>query len=290
MSGFVVHIELWTDNISLKVVDDTGDSYIIKINATINGNGYVYTDLGDGPINITGEVQETTILGTIDFNKSDLRIKHIDATLNGSLKISIIENPYIQIEKPINFPVTINVSIDTSIFYPLIVFPLNVSDMWGLPATNISFDGSVQSPWLNRVDGLNDFAQKYWFIVEIIVWIWNKIPGLPHIDPSLLRNISDILADILPIIDISDVLTKYIGIEPVINVSEIPDIFVCTNTENMTIGNHTFFVYNISVGGGLGSMYYAPEAGTIVKIIGRFKDIIPFISDLDAELIDYNYS
>jgi len=290
MSGFLVHIVLWTDNISLKVVDDTGDSYIIQINATINGNGYVYMDFGDGPINITGELQETTISGTIDYNKSDLRIKHIDVTLDGNLQIHIIENPYIPIEKPIHFPVTINVLIDTSVFYPIIVFPLNVSDIWGLPATNISFDGSIQSPWLNSVDGLNNFAQDHWLIVEIIVWIWNKIPGLPPINPDLLKNISDILADILPIIDISDVLTEYIEIEPIIGFPAVPDIFICTNTENITIGNHTFFVYNISVGGGLGSMYYAPEAGTIVKIIGRFKDILPFISNLDAELIDYSYS
>ncbi|MBN2598906.1 MAG: hypothetical protein JXA75_00075, partial [Candidatus Thermoplasmatota archaeon] len=235
-------------------------------------------------------LQETTLIGKIDFNKSDLRIKHIDVTLDGDLQLHIIENPYIQIEKPINLSVTINVSIDTSIFYPIIVFPLNVSDIWGLPATNICFDGTIQSPWLTSVDVLNNFAQNHWLIVEIIVWILNKLQIFPPIDPDLLKNISDILADILPIIDISDVLTKYIGIEPIIGFPAVPDIFFCNNTENMTIGENTFFVYNISVGGGLGSMYYAPEAGTIVKIIGRFKDILPFISDLDAELIDYSYS
>lgn len=289
MEGFLAHIALWTDKINLKVVDDTGDFYSTEINATINGNGYTYMDFGDGPINITGELKDTMLTGTILFNKSDLGIKHLDVKLDGNIKLNIIQNPYIPIKIPIKLPATINVSIDSSAPYPLIEFPLNVNNTWGLPATNISFDGAIKSPWLNFMNRLNNFAQKHWTLVELILNTLYKFGIIPYIDPALLKVVSDILFDILPIIHIRYVLTKYVGIEPVFPFPAVPDIFVCNNTENITINDRTFFVYNISVGGGIGSMYYSPEAGNIIKIIGRFKDIIPFITDFDAELIDYNY-
>jgi hypothetical protein len=40
--------------------------------------------------------------------------------------------------------------------------------------------------------------------------------------------------------------------------------------------------------GGLGSIYYSPEIGNIIKIIGNFENILPFISNIKAELIPYN--
>ncbi|MBE3136616.1 MAG: hypothetical protein IMZ43_04375 [Thermoplasmata archaeon] len=280
--GFSVHISLETENLSLNVIDDTGDSYTVEIKATINGNGYAYMNFGDGPINITGELKDTTLTGNIIFNKSDLGIKHIEATLDGRIKLTVIENPYIPMKIPMNIPATIIASADSSVPYPIIDFPLNVSNTWGLPATNISIDGTIQSIWLNIINWINTKARNHWRIVEIIA-------GFIDFDPDMLKIISDILADILPIIDISYVLTKYVGIEPVFAFPEVPDIFMCNNTENITVGGRTFFVYNISVGGGIGSMYYAPDAGTIVKISGRFKDIIPFINDINAELIETNY-
>lgn len=286
--GFLVHLALWTEKLSLKVVDDTGDSYTVEIKATINGNGFANMNFGDGPINVTGELKDTTLTGTILFNKSDLGIKHIQATLDGGIKLTVVQNPYIQLKIPMNIPATINVSIDSSVPYPIIDFPLNVSNTWGLPATDISLDGTIKSPLLNLINLLNNCAQKRWNAVMFILEILKKL-GIIEIDPAMLRIISDILVDILPIIDISYVLTKYAGIEPVFSFPEVPDIFICNNTENITVGGRTFFAYNISVGGGIGSMYYAPEAGTIVKISGRFKDIIPFVSDLNAELIGTNY-
>jgi hypothetical protein len=247
-------------------------------------------NFGDGLINITGQLEDTIFTGTILFNKSDLGITHLDAILDGKITLNIVENPYIPINIPIHLPATINVSVNSSVPYPIIEFPLNVSHIWGLPATNLSFDGTIQSPWLDFADRLNNCIQKHWNLVELLIRILNLLQIFPPIDPGLLWNISNILADILPIVDISYVLTTYVGIEPVFPFPPVPEIFHCNNTENITIENTTFFVYNISVGGGLGSMYYAPEAGMIAKIKGRFKDIIPFISDIDAELIDYSYS
>ena len=39
--------------------------------------------------------------------------------------------------------------------------------------------------------------------------------------------------------------------------------------------------------GGLGNIYYAPEVGNIVKITGNFEDVLPFISNINAELKPY---
>jgi hypothetical protein len=280
--GFLIHITLETDNLSLNVVDDTDDSYTVEIKATLNGNGYANMNFGDGLINVTAELEATTLSGNILFNKTDLGIKHIEATLDGGIHLKVIENPYIQREIPMNIPATINISVDGNVPYPIIDFPLNVSNTWGLPAINISLDGTIQSKWFNLIAWLNTIARNHWKFVELIA-------GFIGIDPAMLKIISDILADILPVIDIRYVLTKYAGVEPVFAFPEVPDIFICNNTENITVGGRTFFAYNISVGGGIGSMYYAPEAGTIVKISGRFKDIIPFVNDLNAELIETNY-
>ena len=289
LEGFLVHMALWTDEASLTVVGDTGDFYTIEFNATLNGNGYIFTDFGDGPINITGVLKDTKLTGTILFNKSDLGIKRVEVNLDGNINLDIIQNPYIPKTISIKLPAAINVSVDSSVPYPLIKFPLNVTNAWGLPATNISFDGTIKSPWLNFMNRLNNFAQKHWTLVEIIIGLINKTHIFPPIDPAVLKNISDILYDILPTIHIGYVLRKYVGIEPVVHFPAVPIGLVCTNTENITIDDRTYFVYNISVGGGIGNMYYAPEAGMIVKMVGRFNDIIPFITDFDAELIEYSY-
>ena len=146
----------------------------------------------------------------------------------------------------------------------------------------------IESPWFDLIDRINNIAQRRWNLVEILLKIIGELIGTP-IDPEMVKQLSDILADILPVVDIRHVLTTYVGFPPDFSFPEVPDIFFCNNTETITVCAGSFFVYNISVVGGLGSMYYAPDAGTIVKITGRFQDIIPFVNDITLELCKTNY-
>jgi len=283
--GQYIHLTLQTDELKLNVKDVKTDSYIVDIDAVLSGSGNAYINLGDGPINITLDLKDTKLSGTIVFNKTDLGIKELNPKLVGRLIINIIEQPYTNNTIP-PIPIRATIDISTNLTTPLTIidFPLNVSKIWGIPSTNISIDGTIKSPWLSFINFINNIARRPipWLIV---VFIANTI----GIDEETVTKISDILDDILPIIDISYVLTEYMKIGNYFETPEIPTIFICNSTENITIDGKTYNAYNISIIGGIGNIYYAPEAGNIIKISGHFKDIIPFISDLNIELKETNY-
>jgi len=279
--NFTIQLHGGIDSLPLEVVDDTGDSYQVAFQATIIGYFFVDIDLGDGPINITGELEDTTIEGSILFNKSDLGVKQVDVSISGKLSIVVNEQPYGNFSFFPEIPVSATITADAEFdpVYPIIDFPLNTSKFWGLPAVNITFDGTIESIWLRIFNGLNKLIRLPG-IIELIA-------ALTHTDPEMFHEISDILLDILPVIDIGYVLNEYLGVENVIHLPGIPIIFMCNSTENITVPAGTFNAYNISIIGRLGNIYYAPEVKNIVKIEGNFEDVLPFISNINAELISY---
>jgi hypothetical protein len=103
-----------------------------------------------------------------------------------------------------------------------------------------------------------------------------------------LQNVSDILADILPTVDIDHVMNTYLT-GNVINTTEIPPIIYCNNTENLTVPAGTFLAYNITTAAGGGSLYYAPDAGYYVRVKGGFGGDLPFIQGIDMELVSTTY-
>ena len=110
---------------------------------------------------------------------------------------------------------------------------------------------------------------------------------------SILENISDILYDILPVIDIEYLLNKYIETGNVFEIPEVPPILSCFGIDNITVPvrEEPFEAYNISLmGSSIGNIYYSPETGNIIKIAGNFKDVLPFVSDINAELVSYSYT
>jgi len=284
--GQYIHMTLETNKLELNVNEITTDSYILNLDATITGSGIADIDIGDGPINLTLDLKETKLTGTIVFNKSDLGIKQLNPKLVGQLLINIIDQPYIEnlpISK-ISIRATIDVSTSLSIPLTIIDFPINVSNIWGIPGINISLEGTIKSPWLRLVNFINKLASRPlpWRLLMIIA-------SSQGIDEQTLKNISDIIKDVLPVINISYVLEEYLKIGNVFEIPEIPDILLCENLSEITVQGNPYNAYNISVIGGLGNIYYAPEAGNIVKISGNLKDIIPFVSDLNMELINTNY-
>jgi hypothetical protein len=281
--GQLIHLILETSNLQLNVIEVSTDSYITKINASLRGSGYIYVILDGDPVNITMDLKDTKLTGTIVFNKSDLGIKELNPILVGRLIVDIIEQPYT--DKPIpKLPIRATINVITSLSTPLTIidFPLNVSSIWGISSSNISINGTLKSPWLYLMYFVNNLARSNWNLSM-------KLALAVGIDEVTAQKISDMLLDILPIINISYVLQQYLEIGNVFETPEIPPILLCDSFEEITVQGKPYNAYNISVIGGLGNIYYAPSAGNIVKISGHFKDIIPFISDLNIELMETNF-
>ena len=281
--GQYIHLKLVTDELQLTVIDVTIDSYIVQIKATTTGSGNIYIILDGDPINITLDLKETQLTGTIVFDKADLGIKQLNPKLVGRLIVNIIEQPYTDIKiPPISIRSTIDLTANLSIPLAIIDFPLNIGNIWGIPSTNLSVEGTIKSPWLYFLNFINNLAIKHWNIAMIIA-------NQAGIDEPTAQEISSMLEDILPIIDISKVLQNYTEIGNVFGTPDIPPILGCGSIEDIFVQGNPYNAYNISTVGDLGNIYYASSAGNIVKISGHFKDVIPFVSDLNIELIETNY-
>lgn len=279
-----LHVTLETDELTLTVIDDSGESYLVQLDATLQGDGSAHFLYEGEPVDLTVILKETKLTGSILFNKTDLGILQIHPVLTGKVMVKFIEQPFIPFNIPqLPVPATIDITTDSSVPYPLIHFPLNETSFWGLPATNITVDGTIESSWLQLLYFLNRFAQNHWSLVSLL-------SGVLGIDPYALRAISDFLTnpDILPIFHIGAFLTLMINTST-IEFPAIDPIFFWNVTETITVPAGTFSAYNISVAEGVGSLFYAPEVGTIIKISGQFNEIIPFMTNLTAELIDYNF-
>jgi len=281
-----MYIEGDIDDLTLIVDKVTEKFYELNFNADIHGSYELNTDLGDGPINITGELQNTIIQGTITYNKTDLGITKVSVEISGKLKVKIVDQPYFEISfmPDIPIPATIILDVELGNPYPIIDFPLSIGKYWGFPATNFSLSGTIESPWLKLANFLNNIAR-----------IPGVIPILAAIlktDPYLLENISDILLDILPVIDIEYVLNEYLDTGNIFEIPEVPPLLLCIGKENITIQTgEELEAYNISLmGSNISNIYYSPEVGNIIKIAGNFKDVLPFVSDINAELVAYSYT
>ncbi|MFW6149139.1 MAG: hypothetical protein ACOC6D_04705 [Atribacterota bacterium] len=263
-SSINMHIQI--DNLPMDVKADTGDAYDVKFSAKIGGNYSINIEQDNSTIDVEGRLLGTRIEGDIFFTKTELGIKKIDATLSGILTVKInelLESPIPEIPFPIPIPATIDTILDFSTPYTLLDFPLNTSKMWGLPDTNFTLNGEIRSIWLNIINLINNIATAL---------------ESPILDSEI--------ADLLPVVDIQKALEAY-GMNNTFRIPEIPSIFSCNNTEPVEVPGGTFDAYNISIAGGLGKIYYAPEVKNIIKISGELEEVFQYITDIDMELIDY---
>ena len=281
--NLTIEINAQIGEFTLEVVDDSGDTYQVGIlETTIDGDFYLETNLGDGPILVTGQLEDTTLLGNLYFNKSDLGIVQFEGTVDGKLTVDIQEQPYFNksIFPQIPIPATINIDVAMDNPLPIIHFPLNTSFLvWGIPALNATFGGTIESLWLNIFNFINQKIRQ-WNLIGLIATILG-------VDPQPIQDVSDIIDDILPVIDIEYVLQEYLGVENVLPIPEIPFIFYCNETAEITIPAGTFETYVINVAGGLGTIYYSPEVKNIIKMEGDFGEALPFLNDINAELTGY---
>ncbi|MFO7676966.1 MAG: hypothetical protein R6V50_01070 [Thermoplasmatota archaeon] len=283
---FTIIINAQFDDFTLEVSDISGDSYKVSILETIiNGDFLVETDLGEGPIEILGILENTKLNGYLIFNKNDLGIQHFFGEIDGRISINILKQPYINVSVFPKIPVPMQIKLDVDLMdtaLPIIQFPLNESGQtWGLPALNISIDGTIESIWFRIFNFINQKIRQ-----------WNLIPPIAKLlqtNPAELQKISDIMDDILPIINIKHVLGEYLNIPNVFSIPEIPaDFFYCDNIVEVTVPAGTFEAYEINIVGEIATLYYSPEVKNIIKIEGVFKDVLPFLTNINAELVSYS--
>lgn len=263
-----IRLNLQIDELHLEVIRVLDDSYLLAFQASINGNLAINSNLSNGPINITITLSSAPISGNIAIRKSDLGIKNISLYFDGRFIVKIIEQPFFHLPfKLPAIPIRVKVVFNSTFEPPFAIlrFPLNTSMIWNLPATNISVDGTIQSIWLNILNFINKVAEA----------LGVKLLPLE-------------IATLLPIVDIGDAFAA-LNIPSVFRVPQIPSVFACNNTETVTVKAGTYTAYNISVAGGVGTCYYAPQAGNVIKMSGDFKRILPYLRNIDMELVETNY-
>ena len=279
-----LYADIKFDDFCLEVTDITEEYYELTFDSLCNGTFWIYFDLGNGIINISTKLQNIDFDGTIILNKTTMGIKELHPTISGIFDVEITDQPYIE------FPFKLHkkelVTIDLDIVFddahrPIVKFPFNIFDCWGLPAGNFTLDGTISSPLLDKIDKLND-------IIRPILIFLNKTINGPTIERLL--EFSNILDDILPEIPICYVLTKYLGRENcVFNIPEVPEeppIICCLGKDLITVLAGTFDCYNITIAL-MANLYYNTTIGAIVKFVGNLQDIIPSITNIEIELIDY---
>lgn len=235
------------NDLSFTVVDTSGSSYNLKIKANIDGSFEFNKSLLMG-YGITGELKKSKLEGNLYFRKTDLGLEKIDLNFPGKLSLNF-EIPDLPIPLP-NIPLrfTFELNLDFSAPLTLFSFPLEVGNIWGQSASELTIDGEVRSLWFNIIDLINNFITILPPEIEIL---------MPVISLKTLAEMS-LGSNILPI-------------------PENPILYNCSSIEMRTVQAGTYESFNISIGE-IFSFYYSPDLRNIIEIsLGTFH----------MELIDY---
>ena len=271
IEGRNIDLHLHSGLLNLKVTDETSNSYIttldtddIDVSADVKFD--FYTD--DTPLSIALTFENAKLNGKIIFDKGTLGIEEIDVNLaltfdSSSLPIQL---PSLIVKLIPKIPIDLAIQAEFSQPLKLIDFPIDGESYWGIPAFTITIDGTAESIYLRILHFINRLA---------------GIIGLDFIPPEIQQ--------FLPVIEISDIL-DFVGIANEIEIPELEETlrkptFECKGMKSVNVPAGTFSSYEISLGGGLGDMYYSPDKENIVKIEGYLGEFIPVANNLNLELI-----
>lgn len=266
-------------DITLEVVEATGGSYRTAFHAddlTISVDGLL--DLGDGhPIELTGAISDGTVDGHIVFDTDTLAITAMDAQLSltidpDSLPLGSLP-PFV--EKLFDIiPLVINVDAEATFeeAYPLLSFPLETGDSWGLPEVGVDVDGTITS---------------FWFRLAHLADILGGFLGM--------NLLPDYIADMLPVITAREVLSMLNLSADDLETPGIEDplyhdihLFQCGDRSPVSVPAGSFDARYVGMIRDIGRVYYAPEAQNIIKVEGVFGDILPVMEDISLELVTYS--
>jgi hypothetical protein len=181
--------------------------------------------------------------GTVFIDNKDLSIRGLTLYLSGLFKINFADRLLFTLPFPIDLCIELRAEPGLKIFK----FPLIVENIYGLPSFNITIDGDISSPWFRIIKIVNSFT---------------KLFGNPLL--------SDEFSEFLPRIDFGEILKWYSGDNTyyVNNLTwyDVP-VFAVESFENITTEAGTYESYKILFPFDMGSIYYAPEVGNMIKLI-----------------------
>jgi hypothetical protein len=283
--GRSIDLELSMGDIVMEVTDVTSNAYVTSVTSdsidVTFGLEMDFHEPAQDEISIpTITLENVALDGELIVDKDNLGIMDI----NIDITVEVIENlenlqALIPIQLPgfidfllpyMSIPAVIELDIEFDEPYDLLDFPLENEKYWHLHANTVTvtIGGSVESVWLRILDIVNRF-----------------IPIIPAE-----------FAQFLPNIDISEIL-EYYGI-PTEYVMELPDVNIkdtfktkilhVWGTESVRVPAGTFNAVHVSVMEDNGVLHWSEDVGNVVKLQGYLSDYIPFVDDLNLELIDSN--
>lgn len=267
--------------VTFEVIGNYTDYYEVNIQSNTPSEFYVYGDFGDGIINISGNFDRITN-HNIKINKADLGITEpFLSIIYDNMEITKVEQPYLNWFPyqliPTSFfngKMYLNVSLNNT--FAMLSFPLFVGKIYNLLANSYTVTGLIKSDFLGLISKINE-------IIRSLGGPWRPGP----------KKLSDLIHELLPPDNPVLRIEKLLEIANASNTFETNTTvgaFICTGIENITIPPGTYPAYNITILGGVANAYYSPDLGNIIKIIGNLNQILPFIEEIDIELIDTNYS
>jgi hypothetical protein len=230
--------------LTLNVVSVTDDYYHLEYNTRQYGNfEFVFSNFNIKFFGRYNIFRPLKIDGTLIINKHDLSIYGFSIDLSGRFKINFADKLLLTI--PIKLDFSIDLKADPGL--KIIDFPLVVENIYGLPSFNITVDGDIASPWFRILKIVNNIAILF------------GTPILP-----------DDFAQFLPKIDLGEILKWRSGDNTFLvdNMTwhDVP-LFAVAGFENIVTEAGTFQAYEIILPFTMGSIYYAPDAGSMVKLV-----------------------
>ena len=267
LSENLAFINFKPSDLIIEVTDVTSNSYFVDFDFKLSGDIKINLpqEYGNGEIDLKfGGLFPISISRKIEYNKYDMGIKNIDSEISGVCKLKIKNNDFIPIPLSIPFRFNIKLDFDFSNPFSLISFPLAVEKYWGIHNTNLSFDGLIKSPWFRLLN----------FVHKIIRFI--------NVIPEEYMYLSDMLVNILPVIDIKKTLSVFGKNNTFPMPSSNDPIFICIGYEQIIVQGNTLNCYNISLldsgEGGMGNIYYSPDIGNIAKLYLNGNVLSPYLS------------
>ena len=123
------------DDLKWIVSDITETTYVVSVTGVVSANYNIETPVGNLILKLNGIVNPSsnTLRGTIIFNKANLHVVDVDATLFGISSVGFYD-------LPISIPLPIRISANgaLSVPFPLFDFPLHLLKIWNLPEIDLT--------------------------------------------------------------------------------------------------------------------------------------------------------
>jgi hypothetical protein len=267
-----IDVKLSSGDITLTVDEVTQENYIASlqtdnVDVALDINFDLMMD-GKEPIVLAAELEDVTIGGAVIVEKSTLALKQVDLELALELDLAMlpIELPQIVTRFISSIPLDVALTIDFDPGFYVFEFPLQVGVNYSLHGTAISIDGEISSQYLRLAYFLNKIT---------------SLIGIDLIPPSLAKY--------LPVIDLGEFLSDN-GVQTTFYLEEMRNFyrlapFEVYAQEPVTVAAGTYNnAIRIEVLGGLGTMYYAPGEGSLIKFEAYVGDFIPYLDNINIEL------